>query len=109
MTKWPEGCLKGGGRGGGWLQVRLQVRRLGVKGLDVGFGCGIGLGYGIGLGIMLRPGVLDQLSRDAQTKLGMFFPAPRHEPTRAVNRGECVPTCFKSGVKSMSNKQTSMS
>jgi hypothetical protein len=52
------------------MQVRMQVRALGVRGLDIGFGCGVGIGYGFGVGLMLRPGVLEEASRLLQTKLG---------------------------------------
>eukprot|EP00884_Botryococcus_braunii_P011196 jgi/Botrbrau1/20077/Bobra.200_1s0081.2 len=59
-----------GATGGIGSKVRTQVRGLGVRGLDLGFGCGVGLGYGFGVGLMLRPGVLEELSRILQEKLG---------------------------------------
>ncbi len=48
----------------------MQVRGRGIKGLDLGAGCGIGLGYGFGIGLMLRPDVLEGMSRALQHQFG---------------------------------------
>ncbi|CAD7694760.1 unnamed protein product, partial [Ostreobium quekettii] len=47
----------------GGVPVRKALQRLGVKGLDAGFGCGVGIGYGFGAGLMVKPSFLEDTSR----------------------------------------------
>jgi hypothetical protein len=51
-----------GGLGSG---ARRHTRTLGVKGLDVGFGCGAMIGYGYGAGLMLTPDALQAVATAA--------------------------------------------
>lgn len=49
---------------GSGAAARRQVLRLGVQGLDAGFGCGVGVGYGFFVaGLVVKPSVLDNLRR----------------------------------------------
>lgn len=52
--------------GGLFSAARGRLRGLGVRGLDMGFGCGIVLGYGYGAGLYLKPTALQSLAQAAQ-------------------------------------------
>lgn len=51
--------------GGLGSSARRRVRSLGVRGLDLGFGCGVMVGYGYGAGLFLTPDALQGISSRA--------------------------------------------
>lgn len=55
------------GLGGLTSAARRRVQSLGVRGLDLGFGCGVILGYGWGAGLMLKPTALQSLAGALQS------------------------------------------
>ena len=50
--------------------ARSALIKLGIPGLEAGFGCGVGIGYGYGVGIMLRPSALQSICTHAQRAAG---------------------------------------
>jgi hypothetical protein len=65
--------------GGLATAARGRVRGLGVRGLDLGFGCGVMLGYGWGAGLMLSPTAQQSVAhglRDAGQRLLARLPPP---------------------------------
>lgn len=78
----------GGGVGQFGTGLRDHVQRIGIKGLDAGFGCGVGIGYGFGAGLMLKPSAAEQLARDAQHAAGEPHARTRstaHATTRNIH------------------------
>lgn len=71
--------------GGLFSAARGRVRGLGVRGLDMGFGCGIVLGYGYGAGLYLKPTALQSLAQAAQAT-GQSVLAALPQPVQAAVR-----------------------
>lgn len=71
--------------GGLFSAARSRVRGLGVRGLDIGFGCGIMLGYGYGAGAYMKPTALQSVVQAAQAA-GQRVLATLPEPVQAAVR-----------------------
>ena len=86
--------------GGLATAVRSRVRGLGVRNLDLGFGCGLQVGYGYGAGLFVTPTALQHLSASLQAagqRLTARLPQPlqsalkqqqqQHNPSALHQRG----------------------
>lgn len=59
-----------GGIGSSGSQARDAIKKMGVKGLDAGFGCGVGIGYGFGAGLMFKPSALEKWTTKVKQTAG---------------------------------------
>eukprot|EP00877_Chromochloris_zofingiensis_P006183 jgi/Chrzof1/1818/Cz10g22100.t1 len=83
--------------GGIGQHARTFIHKLGIKGLEAGFGCGVGIGYGFGAGLMLKPSAWSQLCRSTTAACADVM---HHARQRLAEAGIVVPQ-QQSGVVSL--------